>query len=135
MFLGARVLFNWLVTHKNRLILLAACFLVLVYLKTKKSCSYKSRLFTKHRHLRPHQIRLASSIGLERETFNLKVAGSSPALGFYFFISFLELAFLLWTPSWTVIVVALFGDKISKQKQSFILLFINMIFFLQLTWR
>ena len=29
---------------------------------------------------------LASSIGLERETFNLKVAGSSPALGFSFFV-------------------------------------------------
>ena len=38
--------------------------------------------------------RLASSIGLERETFNLKVAGSSPALGFILFLN-LQLSYEL----------------------------------------
>lgn len=39
--------------------------------------------------------RLASSIGLERETFNLKVAGSSPALGFSFSFLNLQLSYEL----------------------------------------
>ena len=42
-----------------------------------------------------HQKRLASSIGLERETFNLKVAGSSPALGFSFSFLNLQLSYEL----------------------------------------